>query len=51
MATNAAGWAARYMHTSIVTPDGRIWVIGGYSDVSPYFRNDVWYSVTEKVYI
>lgn len=36
-----AVWATRYGHTSVITPDGKIWVIGGYDGS---LRNDVWYS-------
>lgn len=43
-----ATWVGRANHTSIITPDGRIWVLGGYDGTN---YNDVWYSVTEKVYI
>jgi hypothetical protein len=47
-ATSVASWSKRYNHTSVVTSDGRIWVIGGYDGSH---KNDVWYSITEKVYI
>jgi len=43
-ATANAGWSARYSHTSVVF-DNKIWVMGGYiSYISPYYKNDVWYS-------
>lgn len=37
-----ASWAARHSHTSVVTPDGRVWVLGGWNGSTRY--NDVWYS-------
>ena len=42
-----APWAARYGHTSVTTPDGRVWVIGGYDGGN---RNDVWYSSNGTVW-
>lgn len=38
-ATAAASCTGKFVHTSVVTSDGRIWVLGGYSN-----KNDVWYS-------
>jgi hypothetical protein len=40
LATVAAGWSARWGHTSVVF-DGKMWVIGGYDGA---YKNDVWYS-------
>lgn len=49
-AGTGAGWAqatdldtARYGHTSVVTPDGKMWVIGG-GDTTGSAFDDVWYS-------
>ncbi|MFA5379264.1 MAG: PKD domain-containing protein, partial [Dehalococcoidia bacterium] len=39
----SAGWSARYMHTSVVMPDGSIILMGGY-DRTYRFMNDVWRS-------
>ncbi|MFC1600781.1 LamG-like jellyroll fold domain-containing protein [Candidatus Sumerlaeota bacterium] len=42
-ATDSAQWGARSRHRSVVY-DGKMWVIGGWADASPYY-NDVWHSV------
>lgn len=42
--TTSAPWAARAGHAVAVTPDGRIWVLGGCSDYYNTYYNDVWYS-------
>lgn len=41
-------WSARSSHTSVVTPDGRIWVLGGAAWITDY--NDVWYSYDGKTW-
>jgi PKD repeat protein len=44
MQVNAsAGWTARYSHSSVVMPDGRIVLMGGYDSVGS--KNDVWQSM------
>jgi PKD repeat protein len=40
--TDAAGWTARDVHTSVAMPDGSIVLMGGYSNWIPL--NDVWRS-------
>ncbi|MDI6737299.1 MAG: kelch repeat-containing protein, partial [Nanoarchaeota archaeon] len=41
-ANDSAAFSARYGHTSVVTPDGKMWVIGGNNGSSDL--NDAWYS-------
>ncbi|AEG14691.1 Kelch repeat type 1-containing protein [Desulfofundulus kuznetsovii DSM 6115] len=40
--TTAAPWAGRTGHSVVITPDGRIWILGGYTSAG--YKNDVWYS-------
>ncbi|MFH1064915.1 MAG: kelch repeat-containing protein [Nanoarchaeota archaeon] len=42
-ANDSAAFSARRWHTSVVTSDGRMWIIGG-NDGSGNALNDVWYS-------
>jgi hypothetical protein len=46
----SAEFPARYGHSSLVTPNGRMWVIGGFNDWDWVIYNDVWYSDDGKVW-
>jgi len=43
--TASAEWSARYMHTSVVMPDGSIVLMGGY--YSGLYKNDTWRSTDD----
>jgi len=42
--TASAGWTARYMHSSVVMPDGSIVLMGGYDLSGDNLKNDTWRS-------
>jgi len=42
--TASAGWTERYMHSSVVMPDGSIVLMGGYDLSEPRWKNDTWRS-------
>ncbi|MFA6364269.1 kelch repeat-containing protein, partial [Methanoregula sp.] len=42
--TSSAAWPARYMHTSVVLPDGSIILMGGYSST---YLDDTWRSTDQ----
>ncbi len=42
--TLAAQWAGRYGHTSVIDAAGAIYVIGGYSDGTLTYYQDMWAS-------
>jgi hypothetical protein len=42
--TTSAPWDARYAHTSVIDAAGAIYVIGGYSDGTLTYYQDVWVS-------
>ena len=45
--TDGAGWSRRFGHQAL-SHNGRLYVLGGYMDSSPYRLNDVWSSADGK---